>query len=386
MQSKKGIYLLTGLIATILIFFSILFFVHENTLENGILFTVSFEYENAKDIEYQFYNQSGKIEKKEGDNHFLLEKTDYNSVKLLRKITKKLKESKEPFKEEGISIFNGQNKRYYLIPYDSEAAEELSKLIIDGYIHFEMERITNKKANELYIYQTEEQLNWTKDGSKDQIIHTYPCLNEDCKIIDIENLTEMILWDNEYYLYRYDTKEKEELDIKEEAKNAKLLIYENRVLGIEVEDEKGFKAYYDLETKEYKTDFTDDSYSLVNNELLLKQKSTTKEEKTMQTLSVYDYKKQKELWKKEIEGTSKYSVMKININEVDYFILKKESNTKTYQLLNNSGEYLLNGKYLQVTEEGYFVIEEKDLSLETSKYRMYDEKGNFIKETEELEA
>ena len=143
MQSKKGIYLLAGLISTILIFFFILFFVHENTLENGILFTVSFEYENASSIQYNFYNQNGKIEKVEGETSFLLEKTDYNSVKLLRRITKKLKESKTPFKEEGISIYNGQNKRYYLIPYESEAAKELGTLKIDGYKHAEIKRTTN---------------------------------------------------------------------------------------------------------------------------------------------------------------------------------------------------------------------------------------------------
>ena len=121
MKSKKGLYILFTLIGAILIFFLILFLVHENTLENGILFTVSFEYENAKEIEYNFYNQNGKIEKVEGENKFLLEKTDYNAVKLLRKITKKIKETKIPKEEEGITIFNGQNKRYYLIPFDSTA-------------------------------------------------------------------------------------------------------------------------------------------------------------------------------------------------------------------------------------------------------------------------
>ena len=61
MQNKKGLYLLLAFIGTILIFFCILFFVHERTLENGILFTVSFHYENAQDITYNFYNKSFKI-------------------------------------------------------------------------------------------------------------------------------------------------------------------------------------------------------------------------------------------------------------------------------------------------------------------------------------
>lgn len=379
MQSKKGIYLLTGLIATILIFFSILFFVHENTLENGILFTVSFEYENAKEIQYHFYNQNGKIEKEEKDNRFLLEKTDYSSVKLLRRITKKLKESKEPFPEEGISIYNGQNKRYYLIPYDSEAANELSNLIIDGYIHSEMERITNKKSNELYIYQTEEKLDWTKDGSKDQIIHTYTCANEECNIKEIKN-AEMILWDNEYYLYNYETKQKEELYIKEEAKTANLLLYENQILGIEVINEKGFKAFYDLNTKEYKTDFTNDSYTLIDTEHLLMQKTTKKENKTVLELCVYNYKTKETIWKKELEDTTKHSVLKIKINEVDYYVLKKETKTPSYQLLNNKGEYLLKGENLKVTENGDFIIYDTQLLLESSKYRVYDEKGRLIKE------
>ena len=57
MRKNKGLYLLIAFISVILIFFCILFFMHERTLENGILFKVSFEYDNAKNVIYNFYKQ-----------------------------------------------------------------------------------------------------------------------------------------------------------------------------------------------------------------------------------------------------------------------------------------------------------------------------------------
>ncbi len=387
MQSKKGIYLLIGFISAILIFFCILFFVHENALENGILFTVSFQYEGAKEIKYNFYNQSGKIEKIEGDNSFFLAKTDYNSVKLLRKITKKRKESKTPYNEKGIQIYNGQNKRYYLIPYEEEIAVELSSFIIDGYIHSELQKTTGKDYyQELYLYQNDKTKNWTKNGDQNKIIHTYSCQNKDCKFLYVGIENETILWDDKYYLYNYQNSYKEEIIIEEKNKNAKWIKLKNEIKGIEVTSQNDKKALYDLERKEYVSDFTDEQYTYITKDLYLKQK-TTKKEDYYYTVTVTDKNTHKDLWKLDLEEKNKINInmRKLTIQEIDYFVLEKiEENNKSYQLINSNGEWI--NKNLIQTKEGNYIINEKDLLLrEKDYYRIYDSKGNFLEETEDIE-
>lgn len=385
MQSKKGIYLLVGLISTVLIFFFILFFVHENTLENGILFTVSFEYQNAKEISYNFYNQSGKIEKIEGENHFLLEKTDYNSVKLLRRITKKLKESKTPWEEEGISIYNGQNKRYYLIPYNSDAAKELSSLIIDGYIHSEMKRTTNdEQPQEIYLYKDEKNsLNWTNDGSTSNIIHTYSCQNEKCKYITIENdRMETILQDDKYYYYNYNTKTKEEINIDFDLKNGRLIKEKETVIGLELQNEKGLNTFYDLKTKECITSLENYHYSNINEEMILKQKKTTKDNKTIYELIVFDKTEKTNKWKKEMEDKNDmiWNIRKSELKDQEiYFLKREEQNKVSYYVLDSHGNTLLNSQRIELDESGKIMLYEKDIIKNGEEhYHVYDSDGNFL--------
>lgn len=342
MQNKKGIYLLLAFIGTILVFFCILFFVHERTLENGILFKVSFNYENAQDITYNFYNQSGKIEKIEtGDgykNSLFLEKTDYKSVKLLRRLLKNLKEKKEPTSDIGITIYNGQNKRYYLLPFDSEAASELSDLIIDGYIHSEMNRITKKdQKKELYLYEKEDTLAWTTNGAEKRIIHTYQCSSDFCQGIysDSEN-NEKVLLDEKLYLYNYITRAKEEINTEAEITNVKLLKYQDQLRGLELINKNNQSAYYDLSQKEVLTSFQNQNFSFINNDLLLEVIKTTNENETDFSLRVWNRFTKKEIWKSNIidQNNTIYSLKEQKNDNITYYILERTSNKKTtYQVL-----------------------------------------------------
>lgn len=390
MQSKKGLYLIIAFIATILVFFFILFFVHKNTLENGILFTVSFEYENAKDITYNFYNQNGKIEKVEQENSFLLEKTDYNSVKLLRKITKGLKESKEPKKEEGISIYNGQNKRYYLIPYDSSAAEELSRFIIDGYIHAEMKEKANKIiANEIYIYQKAEDYTWTDNGFEDKIIHTYQCSNENCKFLYVSNKEqESILWDNEYFVYNYITRQKEQMNLVEDIAKVNYLKIGNRVVGIELYNEKNQVAYYDMDKKELFTEFANSRYNIINDNYFVEKQMQNQEEATKYTLKIWDRYQKKMVLQKEYIGERKieYDIREYkNNNETYYAIIKSKDNHKTYEIYDSEWEKIeipetING--FALTADGNFVIYNNEHS---TKYQIYKRQDQQVLESKEYQ-
>lgn len=378
MQSKKGIYLIAGLISTILIFFFILFFVHENTLENGILFTVSFEYEDGKDIKYNFYNQNGKIEKEENENKFLLKKTDYNSVKLLRKITKKLKESKNPWKEEGISIYNGQNKRYYLIPYQSEAAIELSNYIIDGYIHAELNRTTQKVYNEIYMYIDQNNTyKYTKDGNQENIIHTYSCESDNCEMIAVaEQKREAILFDNKYYFYNYESNQKDLIEVEFDIKRAKILNWNDQTLGIELKNEKLETIYYDLKRKRALPKEEKMQYSIVNEDLILKNKQKANE------LELYDLQNDKIIWKKEMseKDNPKWTLLKTTMKEQTIYFLKNEGEkTAYYYVLDEKGNTLLNNKKLELDESEKIMIFEKDIIKDgEDHYHVYDKNGNFL--------
>lgn len=384
MQSKKGIYLLGGLIGTILIFFFILFFVHENTLENGILFKVSFEYENASNITYNFYNQNGKIEKVEGETSYLLEKTDYNSVKLLRKITKKIKETKAPTKEEGITIYNGQNKRYYLIPYNSEAAKELSSLIIDGYIHYEVKRTSDYNfKKEIYLYKENDNLKWSDNGSIPNIIHTYQCTNDNCKYIGLENNHhETILQDNDYYYYNYDNKSKEKLNVDFEITSSKFIKEKDSIVGLELQDNTKNNAYYDLKEKSMITNLEKYHYSTITETLLLKQNNTKKNDKTTYEFIVWDKEQKKDIWKKTIEDKNdiNWEVKKSKLKDQDIYFLKRTDKEKiSYYVLNKQGEMLLNNKRIELDETGKILLYEKDILKEGEEhYHVYDNEGNFI--------
>lgn len=381
MKSKKGLYLLIALIGTILIFFFILFFVHEHTLENGILFKVSFEYEDAKEIIYNFYNQNGKIEKIEGENKFLLEKTDYNTVKLLRKITKKVKETKTPTKEKGITIYNGQNKRYYLLSYESDGAKELADYIVDGYIHYELSKNTDKTFGpEIYFYKTEKELGWTKDGSKANIIHTYRCEKEDCKILYTEkDLFESVLWDKEYYLYNYLSKTKEKINVEDSIISAHFVKLNNHIMGLELINNQNQKAYYDLKSKSLKTEYEKDSHTLVNETLMLNQKKQKENIK----LTVWNIDIREILWKKELppEENVSYSLSIVN-SEKNYYLLGKEKEGKiTYQLLDHEGNTLLDNKNVELTEQNELLVIDENAE---KPYKYYSTDGIFLRELEEL--
>lgn len=377
MQSKKGIYFLIGIISTILIFFFILFFVHENTLENGILFTVSFEYPGAQDIEYNFYNQNGKIEKVEGDTKFLLEKTDYNSVKLLRKITKKLEESKKPFQEEGITIYNGQNKRYYLIPFQSNSAEELSSLIIDGYIHSELKRTVEKEINELYIYKDDqENLKWTKDGSVKKIIHTYQCMSNSCKFLQIDTY-DTLLMDEKYYYYNYGTYQKKEINIDFDIKEASILKWKNSIKGFELTTNDNLNIYYDLE--ENKTILQQEKYhyKFIENSILLMSQKYKKEDSYCYEFIIYDLNKNQKLWEKEREEKSDvdFQIIKTRFKEKELYILKSVTNQKEkYTLLDEKGITILEKENALKVQEKYILKNE----IET--YYTYDSEQNSFQE------
>lgn len=380
MKSKKGLYLLITLIGTIFIFFFILFFVHENTLENGVLFTVSFEYENAKDIEYNFYNQNGKIEKIEGENKFLLEKTDYNAVKLLRKITKKIKETKTPKEEEGITIYNGQNKRYYLIPFESEAASELTSYILDGYIRSELKRKANKSlGTEIYLYQENEKLLSTKDGNKDNIIHTYRCNSADCRMIETEySFAETVLWDENYYYYNYVTRVKEQIYVEKDFEKSDFIKLDNHIKGLQLQNIKKENAYYSLEKKELITEFENYEYQLVTSDLLLKQKQIKKENSYQQELILMKIQEKNEIWKKEIpvEENTQITITLINPEKNYYLIEKKQKEKTTYQVLDEFGKEMFDGKNVILTDNQEFMIQ-----MENKNY-FYNINGEFLREEE----
>lgn len=379
MKNRKGLYLLIGLVGTILIFFCILFFVHSNTLENGIQFTVSFEYDGAKGIEYNFYNQNGKLEKVEGQTKFLLEKTDYNTVKLMRKIIKKKQGTKTPSKKEGITIYNGQNKRYYLLPYQNSETEELISYIIDGYIRSEYKRVTGKDfGSELYIYQTDDEKSWTKNGSTDNIIHTIRCEKEDCKMIYVgKTEQDTVLFDGNYYYYNYETRNKKQLNIQEKVASANLVYFDNKIVGLELYNEKEKSAYYDLEKQRLLTEFEDYNHSVVTNEMLLKQSAEKTEEGNQYHLILWNTEEEKVIFNKTIDEIDpvKFSLSRIN-SEKNYYLLGKTKNEKTtYQLLNEKGEYLLEGKEVEQSENNELVIK----GDKTDRY--YNTSGEFLRET-----
>ncbi len=383
MKSKKGLYILFTLIGAILIFFLILFLVHENTLENGILFTVSFEYENAKEIEYNFYNQNGKIEKVEGENKFLLEKTDYNAVKLLRKITKKIKETKIPKEEEGITIFNGQNKRYYLIPFDSTAAEELTSYIFDGYIRAELKSKANKTlGTEIYLYQKDDELLSTKDGNQDNIIHTYRCNTEDCKMIHTENaISETVLWDSNYYYYNYITRAKEQIMVEQDFISAQYIKLNDTIQGLKIQNKKKENAYYSLNKKEQITTYENYDYQLVTSDLLLKLKKAKNENGYLQELILTTIEEKKEIWKKEIQTDEDTEINISLINpEKNYYLVEKIKNEKaSYQVLDEFGKELFDGKNVEYNENQEFVIQNE------TTYLFYNLNGEFLREEKKQE-
>lgn len=381
MQSKKGLYLLLAFIGTILLFFGILFFVHEKTLENGILFTVSFNYENAQDITYNFYNQSGKIEKVEvGEgyqNSLFLEKTDYKSIKLLRKILKGLKERKEKPTEEGLTIYNGQNKRYYLLPFDKETAEELANLIIDGYIHEEMVRLGKKeKYNELYLYESNDTILWTKDGSKQRIIHTYQCSNETCEGIysDKEN-NEKVLLDQELYLYNYVTKSKEQIKTEETVNDVKFIKWDNQLIGLELINKLKETAFYDLAQTSLLTKFQKHEFKLINDQIILEIK---KEEKKF---NVWNRFTKEILWNYDkLEEEKTYQIIELKNEKATYYLLEKEkNNAKTYQILNANWNFFLDQKEfndVKLKEDGMLLVGKKQ--EDQLIYEQYDLSGNKV--------
>lgn len=387
MQNKKGLYLLFAFVGTILVFFCVLFFVHERTLENGILFTLSFNYENAQDITYNFYNQNGKIEKVEvGENYensFILEKTEYKSVKLLRKIIKGLKEKKEKPTEEGITIYNGQNKRYYLLAFDSEPAKELSNLIIDNYIHSEMTRMANQpKKNEIYLFEEKETLKWTNDATKKRIIHTYQCSEDSCKGIysDSEN-NEKILYDgNELYLYNYITKNKTPINVEEEIIDAKLIKKENQLTGLEITNKEKKNAYYDMSQNKLKTPFKNCNYSIINSDLILE----TLKEDNHTNLQVWDYQENKQLWNENFSNEKEliYNMNELNRNQIIYYVLEKRGETKsTYQVYNQNWIAMFENKIVnsvELKEDGILKVEiEKE---NQTYYEEYDTNGVLIEQ------
>ncbi len=381
MQSKKGLYLLLAFIGTILLFFGILFFVHEKTLENGILFTVSFNYENAQDITYNFYNQSGKIEKVEvGEgyqNSLFLEKTDYKSIKLLRKILKGLKERKEKPTEEGLTIYNGKNKRYYLLPFDKETAEELANLIIDGYIHEEMVRLGKKeKYNELYLYESNDTILWTKDGSKQRIIHTYQCSNETCEGIysDKEN-NEKVLLDQELYLYNYVTKSKEQIKTEETVNDVKFIKWDNQLIGLELINKSKETAFYDLAQTSLLTKFQKHEFKLINDQIILEIK---KEEKKF---NVWNRFTKEILWNYDkLEEEKTYQIIELKNEKATYYLLEKEkNNAKTYQILNANWNFFLDQKEfndVKLKEDGMLLVGKKQ--EDQLIYEQYDLSGNKV--------
>lgn len=390
MQKNKGLYLLIAFISLILIFFGILFFMHERTLENGILFSVSFQYENAKPITYNFYNQNGKIGKVENlenyETSYLLEKTDYNSVKLLRRLLKGKKEWKEPLKDEGITIYNGQNKRYYLLPFDSEGAEELSKLIIDGYIHSEIKRTTKKDTpNELYLYEKEDGLNWTKDGSTSRIIHTYQCESEDCKFIYVDKEHETVLYDLNYYYYNYMSKNKEMIHTTEVIEHTEFVKWEEKIIGINLQNDKKQWAYYDLSKKECLTDFEIQKNKVINNDLLVTETSKKGETQTTYQLEVWNR------WNKDIiftkEITDKNNVEFELEKKENYYILKRiEKKESTYQICKENGESLIPkfGEEIEFDENNQIVIKTKENNQTV--WERYDQEGNLLEKTHDKES
>lgn len=377
MKSKKGLFLLIFFILTIIVFFFTLFFVHENTLENGILFNVSFQYENGKEIIYNFYNQSGKIEKVEKENKFLLEKTDYNTAKLFRKLTKKIKATKEPSKEEGITLYHVQEKKYYFIPYNSSEAEELISFIVDGYIRSELKRVANKKVGtELYVYQNEDEIKGTSDGSTDNIIHNYRCENEKCKIIYVGNNDyEMVLWDNDYYYYNYTTRSKEKLNVEEDFDTATFLKLDNRILGLDLQNKNKEYAYYDLAKKEIVIDYEKSKHSLINEELILKQSNND----SQYELIVWNIKEEKKVFEKIIteEKNIAFSMQKINQEENTYLLGKTKNKKTTYQILDKNGNFLLEEKNVEKNDKNELMIKENNIT------KYYDTKGNFLREEKE---
>ncbi|MCI8575707.1 MAG: hypothetical protein HFI09_04480 [Bacilli bacterium] len=368
MQNKKGLYLLLAFIGTILLFFCILFFVHERTLENGILFTVSFHYENAQDITYNFYNQSGKIEKVEiGEdykNSFLLEKTDYKSVKLLRKLLKGLKEKKEKPTEEGITIYNAQNKRYYLLPFTNETAQELSNLIIDGYIHAEMKRLGNQEQkSELYLYENDDTLAWTKNGHTKRIVHTYKCINEDCEgIYSDQDNNEKIIKDGDYFIYNDVTKSKEKINIDTEITDVKLLKWENQILGLQLTKNQTEKAFYDVTKESVITPFENTDFSLINNELILETKKLEKNDQEENQLKVWNRLTKEELWYQDIvmERNSFYQIKELKNDHIKFFLLEKTLNGKTtYQILDSKWQSFLDNRtfnQVELNEEDLLIV------------------------------
>lgn len=389
MRKNKGLYLLIAFISVILIFFCILFFMHERTLENGILFKVSFEYDNAKNVIYNFYNQNGKIGKVETwenyETSYLLDKTDYHSVKLLRRLLKGRKESKEPSKEEGITIYNGQNKRYYFLPFDSEGAEELSKLIIDGYIHSEMKRITGKTFyHELYLYEKEDGLNWTKDGSTSRIIHTYQCEVEDCKYLYVGAEQETVLLDRVNYYYNYVTKTKEEIYTSETIKQTEFVSWDNRILGINLQNEENKWAYYDLEKKECLTEFENQKIKIINSELLLLEKRKQVDSQISYELQVWNRNKNEAEWTKEQIDNSN---IEYEIEKKDEFYLLKRNDKKeiTYQIRNDQGNIII-PKFVEEIEWD----EDKNIVVKTKEnnetiYELYNKEGNLLKKNKSKE-
>lgn len=384
MQNKKGLYLLLAFIGTILIFFCILFFVHERTLENGILFTVSFHYENAQDITYNFYNQSGKIEKVEVGNDyknsFLLEKTDYKSVKLLRKLLKGLKEKKEQPKEEGITIYNGQNKRYYLLPFTSENAQELSNLIIDGYIHSEMTRLGKQEPKkELYLYETEDTLAWTKNGGTKRIIHTYQCSTDTCEGLysDSEN-NEKVIKDGDYFLYNAVTKTKEKINTDSKFTNITFLKWENQIIGLELIKNAKEKAFYDVTKKEMSTSFLESDFAVINEELILEISKKEQANQENQSLKVWNRHTKEELWHQEIssEKNTSYQIKELKNDQVKYYLLEKTINQhSTYQIIDSEWNLFLEGKEfvsVELNNENLLIVEtQKDNQLIKELYDIF---------------
>lgn len=392
MQNKKGLYLLLTFIGTILIFFCILFFVHERTLENGILFTVSFHYKNAQDISYNFYNQSGKIEKVEvGEgykNTLFLEKTEYKSVKLLRKLLKNLKEQKEISSEEGITIYNGQNKRYYLLPFSSDAAKELSELIIDGYIHTEMKRITSiESRKEIYLYEHEDTISWTNNGAEKRIIHTYQCNKEDCNgIYSDSNNNETVLKDDKIYLYNYITKTKEEINSDEEIIHVKFLKNENHLIGLELTNNENLNAYYDLTKKETLTSYQKQEFQIINHDFILETQKTPTENQSNFALRVWNRFTKEEKWKinKIDQNDIQYQIQELQNDTSTYYLLTRIQNKKaTYQILDSNWKEWNDFKIYEEVE----LTNDNILKLGIQKdnkmiYEKYDKDGNRIKETE----
>ena len=188
------------------------------------------------------------------------------------------------------------------------------------------------------------------------------------------------MYDKVNYYYNYMSKEKEAINTSEKINQIEFVKWEGKIIGINLQNEEGKTCYYDLSKKECITEFDFHKIKRINNDLLVLQKETKKENGILYELIVLNRWNKETIWKTEFIDQTNLE-FEIEQKESNYLLKRINKKEETYQLLNESGKTIL-PKFVEELE----LDEEKNIIIKTQEnnqpiYELYSQEGEFLKKS-----